>query len=88
MVVSTTSAAKSGYTTYQVGIRFRLHVYPTLGHLPLRTITPSVIRQWTSGLRMARSYQRTIFANVSQVAMFGSTHSVGACSHFGKFFSV
>ncbi|MHA6784072.1 tyrosine-type recombinase/integrase [Pseudonocardia saturnea] len=54
-------------TTYQVGIRFRLHVYPTFGHLPLRAITPSVIRQWTSGLRMARSYQRTIFANVSQV---------------------
>ena len=54
-------------TTYQVGIRFRRHVYPVLGHLPLRSITPTMIRQWSNGLRIARSYQRTIFANVSQV---------------------
>lgn len=54
-------------TANQVGVRFRLHVYPALGHLALRAVRPSTIRQWTHGLSMARSYQRTIFANVSQV---------------------
>jgi integrase len=42
-------------------------VYPVLGHLELRQIRPSTIRHWLAGLTMARSYQRTIFANVSQV---------------------
>lgn len=54
-------------TAAQVELRLRLHVYPFLGPLPLRTVTPSTIRQWTHGLTMARSYQRTIFANVSQI---------------------
>ena len=54
-------------TAAQIELRLRLHVYPVFGHLPLRAITSSTIRSWTHGLRMARSYQRTIFANVSQV---------------------
>jgi integrase len=54
-------------TTYQVGLRLRLHVYPKLGHQALQTITPADIRAWAHGLTMARSYQRTIFANVSQI---------------------
>ncbi|MBV9920959.1 MAG: site-specific integrase, partial [Pseudonocardia sp.] len=54
-------------TASQIELRLRLHVYPIIGHLPLRNITPSTIRSWAHGLRMARSYQRTIFANVSQV---------------------
>nr|WP_246633818.1 hypothetical protein [Pseudonocardia nigra] len=33
----------------------------------MKTVTPSHIRHWLHGLTMARSYQRTIFANVSQV---------------------
>ena len=54
-------------TTYQVGLRLRLHVYPKLGHQALQTITPADIRAWAHDLTMARSYQRTIFANVSQI---------------------
>lgn len=54
-------------TSYQVGVRLRLHVYPALGRLRLRAITPSTIRQWLHGLTVARSYQRTLFSNVSQV---------------------
>jgi integrase len=54
-------------TAAQIELRLRLHVYPVFGHLPLRAITPCTIRSWTHGLRMARSYQRTIFANVSQI---------------------
>ncbi len=54
-------------TTQLVEVRLRLHVYPVMGHLPLRAITPSTIRTWTHGLSMARSYQRAIFANVSQI---------------------
>jgi hypothetical protein len=33
----------------------------------LRAINPSTIRDWLHGLTMERSYQRTIFANVSQI---------------------
>lgn len=54
-------------TAYQVGVRLRLHVYPVLGQLRLRAITPSTIRNWLHGLTAARSYQRTLFSNVSQV---------------------
>jgi integrase len=54
-------------TAHQVGVRFRRHVYPALGHLAMEVVTPSHIRHWLHGLTMARSYQRTIFANVSQV---------------------
>jgi len=54
-------------TAYQVGLRLRLHVYPSFGHKPLRAINPSTIRDWLHGLTMERSYQRTIFANVSQI---------------------
>lgn len=54
-------------TTYQVRARLRLHVYPVLGHLSMQVVTPSDIRRWLRGLTMARSYQRTIFANVSQI---------------------
>lgn len=54
-------------TAYQVAARFRLHVYPTLGHLPMKVVTPSHVRDWLHGLTMARTYQRTLFANVSQV---------------------
>lgn len=54
-------------TTYQVTARLRLHVYPALGHLAMKVITPTRIREWTHGLTMARSYQRTIFSNVSQI---------------------
>lgn len=54
-------------TTYQVRARLQLHAYPMLGHLAMQVVTPSHIRHWLRGLTMARSYQRTIFANVSQV---------------------
>lgn len=54
-------------TTYQVRSRLRLHVHPVLGHLAMQVVTPSDIRRWLRGLTMARSYQRTIFANVSQI---------------------
>jgi integrase len=54
-------------TGYLMGVRMRLHVYPVLGHHRLRAITPSIIRQWLHGLTVARSYQRTLFCNVSQV---------------------
>ncbi len=54
-------------TTYQVRARLRLHAYPTLGHLAMQVITPSHIRHWLRGLTVARSYQRTLFANVSQI---------------------
>jgi integrase len=54
-------------TSYQVGLRLRRHVYPAFGRMPLRAINPSTIRDWLHGLTMERSYQRTIFANVSQI---------------------
>lgn len=54
-------------TAYQVGLRLRLHVYPSFGQKSLRAITPSTIRDWVHYLRIERSYQRTIFANVSQI---------------------
>lgn len=54
-------------TAYQVRARLRLHVHPVLGHLAMQVVTPSDIRHWLRGLTMARSYQRTIFANVSQI---------------------
>ncbi len=54
-------------TEYQVEIRLRLHVYPALGELRLRKITPSHLRDWLGSLTMSRTYQHTIFANVSQI---------------------
>ena len=54
-------------TAYQVGLRLRLHVYPVFGNEPLRAIKPTTIRDWLHNLTMKRSYQRTIFANVSQI---------------------
>lgn len=45
----------------------RLHVLPVLGHLAMQVITPSHIRSWQRTLTMSRAYQRTIFANVSQI---------------------
>lgn len=54
-------------TAYQVGLRLRLHAYPVLGDLRLNTVTPSHVRDWLRTLTVSRAYQRTIFANVSQV---------------------
>lgn len=57
-------------TENQVALRFRLHVYPFLGDHPLSSIQPSTIRQWLAWLAedgKSRTYQRTIFSNVSQV---------------------
>ncbi|MBW0116353.1 tyrosine-type recombinase/integrase [Pseudonocardia abyssalis] len=54
-------------TAYQVRARLQLHVYPKLGNLALQVITPSHIRSWLRGLTVSLSYQRTLFANVSQI---------------------
>lgn len=54
-------------TAYQVGSRLRLHVYPRLGDLAMQVITPSHIRSWLRTLTVSRTYQRTLFANVSQI---------------------
>lgn len=54
-------------TAYQVGSRLRLHVYPRLGNLAMQVIMPSHIRSWLRGLTVSLSYQRTLFANVSQI---------------------
>lgn len=54
-------------TAYQVRSRLRLHVYPRLGDLAMQVITPSHVRSWLCALTVSRNYQRTLFANVSQV---------------------
>jgi integrase len=54
-------------TAAQVEVRLRLHVYPALGKIPLAKINPSTIRDWVHSLTVARSYQETLFKNVSQI---------------------
>ncbi|WP_329313334.1 site-specific integrase [Streptomyces sp. NBC_01278] len=53
--------------------RFRLHVFPHIGHRPMSGFLPAHIRAWGRILQdagLAPSYQRVIFANVS--AVFGA----------------
>ncbi|MCX5582109.1 tyrosine-type recombinase/integrase [Streptomyces erythrochromogenes] len=53
--------------------RFRLHIFPHIGHRPLSAFLPAHIRAWGRLLQdagLAPSYQRVIFANVS--AVFGA----------------
>jgi len=50
-------------------VRLRVHAYPYLGRRQLRDLRPSVIQAWVRSLqeRLAPSYVRVIFANVSAV---------------------
>lgn len=54
-----------------VGVRLRVHVYPTLGDVELRTLAqrPSLVQAWVRGLQgqIAPNYVRTVFANLSSV---------------------
>lgn len=56
-------------TREQMELRFRLHVFPTLGGRELRALRPSTVQAWTRGLQqqLAPNYVRTVFANLSAV---------------------
>ncbi|BBH15756.1 hypothetical protein Back2_00430 [Nocardioides baekrokdamisoli] len=54
----------------QMESRFKNHVYPVLGHLPLAAITPEVIAGWLHGLSGANSTRRLVLTNVSAVLNF------------------
>lgn len=57
------------FSTYEATeLRLRKHVYPVLGQLELRSITPLVVRSWVSGLsRLSSTYQSVIYSNVSSI---------------------
>jgi len=56
-------------STYQATeLRIRLHVNPVLGAKELRNIRPSGIQAWVRSMsKLAATYQRTIFSNVSTI---------------------
>lgn len=55
-------------TREAVGLRLRLHAFPVLGHKELRLLKPSTMQAWLRSLeRLAPSYQRVIFVNVSSI---------------------
>lgn len=56
-------------TRESVELRLRLHVFDDLGDKELRNLRPSMIQAWARGLqgRIATSYVRTVFANLSSV---------------------
>jgi len=55
-------------TREAVGLRLRLHAFPVFGHKALRLLKPSTIQAWLRSLeRLAPSYQRVIFVNVSSI---------------------
>lgn len=55
-------------TAIAVALRLRKHVYPELGHLPLRHIKPSTIQRWLRSIdHLATTYRRVIYAHVSAV---------------------
>ncbi|GAB2474485.1 tyrosine-type recombinase/integrase [Xylanimonas ulmi] len=43
------------------------HVYPVLGSKQLAQIKPSTVKAWLAGLKVSKSYARTIHANVSSI---------------------
>lgn len=51
----------------QMEIRFRLHVYPVLGHLRLNAIYSEEIVAWVNGLSLAPSTRRVLYNNLSAV---------------------
>ena len=56
-------------TCQALEIRLRVHLMPTFGGQELRTIRPSSIQAWLSGLqqRLAPSYVRVLLANLSGI---------------------
>lgn len=51
----------------QMESRFRLHVFPTLGHLPLNAIYSDDVVAWINGIRLAPSTRRVLYNNLSAV---------------------
>jgi integrase len=58
----------SGTSREQMESRFKNHVYPEIGDLPLNRITPETLAQWLIGLHhLAESTRSVIWINVSSV---------------------
>ncbi|MCA2219376.1 hypothetical protein [Jidongwangia harbinensis] len=64
------AATTDELTRDRLEYEFRLHVYPTMGHLPLTSIQPATIREWAHKLQqsgLAASYRRVLFNDVSMI---------------------
>jgi integrase len=64
------AATSDESTRNRIEYEFRLHVYPTLGHLPLAAIQPATIRAWQRRIQeagLAASYRRVLFNDASMI---------------------